>query len=152
MRRLVKTIPLVVAALWLTACEKYALDRQMEELCKKDGGVKVYETVKLPGSEFDSQGQPLTKYIMAAKEEEKFGPDYRYVVLREELKTGDPFKGEGRLTRFEESIYRRADSKLLGNAVTYSRAGGDLIVLSHPSSNSCPKPRINLVTEIFLKG
>lgn len=36
----------------LNGCEKYALDRQMRELCEKDGGTKVYETVILPKNIF----------------------------------------------------------------------------------------------------
>ncbi len=47
------------AALALSGCEKFALDRQMEELCKKDGGVKIYETVTLPASMFDRLGDPF---------------------------------------------------------------------------------------------
>ncbi|HQR09776.1 MAG TPA: hypothetical protein PLW68_00505, partial [Casimicrobiaceae bacterium] len=33
-------LPLAVVFVSLTGCEKFALDRQMEELCKKDGGVR----------------------------------------------------------------------------------------------------------------
>ena len=47
---------LAAALLLLTVCEKFALDRQMEELCKKGGGVKVYETVTLPPEMFDQWG------------------------------------------------------------------------------------------------
>ena len=40
--------------LTLAGCERWALDRKMEELCRKDGGVKVYETVTLPPKEFEA--------------------------------------------------------------------------------------------------
>lgn len=38
----------------LGGCERWALDRQMEEMCRKDGGVKVYEKVRDPGIEFSN--------------------------------------------------------------------------------------------------
>lgn len=47
-----------VFVLWLFfwPSEKDHLNAQMAELCKKDGGVKVYETVKLPAEMFDESG------------------------------------------------------------------------------------------------
>jgi len=53
------TLGTVAMIFVLTGCEKFALDRQMEDLCKKDGGVKVYETVTLPASMFDQLGDPF---------------------------------------------------------------------------------------------
>ena len=38
--------------------EKAVLDRQVRELCAKDGGIKVYETVKLPAEKFNEWGRP----------------------------------------------------------------------------------------------
>lgn len=55
MRRLIYLIASLMLVS-LVGCEKYALDRQMAELCKKDGGLKVYETVTLPRSSFDPTG------------------------------------------------------------------------------------------------
>ena len=40
----------------LVGCEKARLDQQVKELCAKDGGIKVYETVKLPPERFDQWG------------------------------------------------------------------------------------------------
>lgn len=42
--------------LWLAVGEKWQADRQVRELCAKDGGVRVYETVRLPLSRFDKWG------------------------------------------------------------------------------------------------
>lgn len=52
MRKLIYAATAAILAS-LAGCEKYALDRQMAELCKKDGGLEVYETVTLPRSAFD---------------------------------------------------------------------------------------------------
>jgi hypothetical protein len=132
MRGLVKTVLLIFAALSLTACEKYALDRQMEELCKKDGGVKIYEKVTLPAKDFDSFGEPLGKYRMTARSrEESYGPDYKFTVTETVLKDGDPIKGQGRLMRYEHKLYRRADNKLLAVEILYARSGGDFIAFPH---------------------
>lgn len=145
----------VLSLLGLAGCERWELDRKMEELCKKDGGVKVYETVTLPASEFSSTGQPLARYIPLAKSESDYlGPDYRYVRKIEILigKNADIEKGEGRLTRVYYAIYRRSDQRLLGEAVWYGRGGGDGFTFGfQPSGSSCPKPRIDLINSVFVK-
>ncbi len=154
-----KTTRLLLAAtlFLLTGCEKFALDRQMEELCKKDGGVKVYETVTLPPEMFDQWGDPFPGWrgrVLQGKPEERLGPDYRYVVERHYLKEGDPLKGEGRLTRHVTQIIRRADNKLMGEAVSYGRSGGDFIAYAHPTSKSCPTYKTDddwVIKSVFLK-
>ena len=52
----VNVLFVLLAAVAISGCEKYALDRQMEELCKKDGGVRIFEHVKLPANRFDEHG------------------------------------------------------------------------------------------------
>jgi hypothetical protein len=37
--------------------EKDRLDREVKRLCAIDGGITVYETVKLPAERFDGYGQ-----------------------------------------------------------------------------------------------
>jgi hypothetical protein len=154
--------PLVITTcLTLFGCgEKYALDKQMEELCKKDGGVKVFEQVKLPASRFDKEGTllPETPYKEGVdKYTSLLGKDYRYVVRYETIKAGNSsYNAEGRLERYIEEIYRLSDNKLLGSVVSYGRSGGDSRPMSflggHPSSNYCPKPSYNLIKSMFIKG
>jgi hypothetical protein len=138
----------------LSGCEKYALDRQMEELCKKDGGVKVYETVTLPPEMFDQWGNPFPEWGTRTLEN-RLGPDFLLITDKATLKNGEPLKGDGRLTRYTEKIYRRADGKLLGEAVEYGRSGGDFIVIEHPTSKHCPvllSVRETLIGSTFLKS
>lgn len=130
-------IAIFIVGQGLAGCEKYSLDRQMEELCKKDGGVKVYETVMLPPEMFDRWGDPFPGW-RERKPEDRLGPEYRYVEETVYLKEGDPFKGEGRLRKTSEQIYRRTDGKLIGEAISYGRSGGDFIVYNHPTSKHCP--------------
>jgi hypothetical protein len=146
----------VLSLLGLAGCERWELDRKMAELCKKDGGVKVYETVTLPASEFSSTGQPLAKYLPLAKSDADYlGPDYRYVSKREILVGQDarPESGDGQLTRLYWAIYRRADDRLLGEQVEYRRSGGDLFTFGfQPSSASCPRVERDLAQLVFRKG
>ena len=153
MRSLKLQVVLPVLVL-LGGCERYALDRQMEELCKKDGGVRVYETVTLPPEMFDQNGDPFPGW-RARPESLRLGPDYRLVREDVDIKQGDPLRGEGRLTRFRTKVLRNADNKVLGEGVLYGRSGGDLIVVDHWSSKFCPsqlKDSRSVVLDVFRKG
>jgi len=143
-------VVLVVFGIGLIGCEKYSLDQQLEELCKQDGGVKVYETVTLSPEMFDRWGDPFPGW-QGRKPEDRLGPDYLFMRETVYLKDGDPFKGEGRLGRTTYRIYRRSDNKLLGKDVLYIRSGGDFIVFNHPSSKSCPVGESDLIRSVFLK-
>lgn len=59
MRSLIAASTALLLSLGLAGCERWELDRQMEELCRKDGGVKVYEAVTLSAGEFSNVGEPL---------------------------------------------------------------------------------------------
>lgn len=156
MRRATLLVTLAGLTVALGGCERWALDRQMEELCQKDGGIKVYETVTLPASDFSNIGQPLARYQQTARtEEELFGPDYKYVVKRDFIL--GPYaradRGEGQLTRWHQAIYRRSDGRLLGEAVRYNRSGGDGFTYGfQPSGKNCPDVRTGLELQIFVKG
>lgn len=151
--------PIVVVAILLpalTGCERWWLDWQMESLCKKDGGINVYETVTLPASEFSSTGQPFAKYVSIAESPEDYlGPNYRY-VLNINIIVGlqaDATKGEGQLRRLYALIYRRSDDRLLGEQIWYDRSGGDGFTFGfQPSGKSCPNFTRDLAQSIFIKG
>lgn len=139
-------------AFWLSGCEKYALDRQMEELCQKDGGIRVYETVKLPASMFDQNGDPFPDWRNRSVEN-RLGPSYRFVREETYLKQGNPVNGEGQLLRLSWKVIRKSDEKLLGEAVRYGRSGGDFILLGHFSSKGCP-PQLGdatVINTVFIK-
>ncbi len=141
----------VVAVLALTGCEKYELDRQMQTLCEKDGGNKVYETVPLPANMFDESGYPFPGWRQRSKEE-RLGNDYSYLYESTIIKDGEPTKGEGKLWRSRVKIVRKSDGKLLGETIVYSRSGGDGIVLGHSTSNSCPTTGGPIEKSVFIKN
>lgn len=149
-----------VMLIGLVGCEKYALDRQMAELCKKDGGLEVYETVTLPRSAFDPTGylirqtlhdpdNPLRSVSIVA------GGAYAIKSAQTNIvgsQVGTGFVKKGRLSRFENIAIRISDKKVLGTRVSYGRTGGEWS-LGHPSSNGCPLSNSGpgLETEVFKK-
>jgi len=136
----------------LGGCEKYELDRRMEELCKQDGGVHVYETVTLPPEMFDPEGYPFPGWRQRT-EENRLDPEYRFVRQTTYLKKGEPLKGEGQLIRNSWKVIRRSDGKLLGESVLYGRSGGDFISFDHFTSKSCPSQVGNatVIQAVFIK-
>ncbi len=134
----------------LTGCERDSLDRQMAELCAKDGGIKVHETVTLPPEMFDQNGDPFPGW-RSRPESQRLGDDYRLVEETRYLKQGDPLKGEGRLTRYQSRVVRMSDGKVLGEGIMYGRSGGDFIVVDHFSSKACGESR-GVIRSVFHKG
>jgi hypothetical protein len=148
-------VSIALGTLTLAGCEKYALDRQMNALCKKDGGVKIYETVTLAEVDFNKLGVPLPQYWLDPSlvgSSARLGPAYRYVSREESLKAGNPMNGDGQLTRFVQEVHRVVDGRLLATSVWYGRAGGDFLVLGHFSTAGCPSPQPPFLTAVFLKA
>lgn len=81
----------------LTGCEKAALDRQVMELCAKDGGVTVYETVPLTPELLDWAG----RIHVPAKDKAGAEDPYYYERIKTYLVTGNPS-----LWRSQRRIYR----------------------------------------------
>ena len=136
----------------LSGCEKWWLDRQMEELCKKDGGVRVYETVKLLPEMFDQNGDPFPGW-RGRDRSERLGNDYEYVFSVEDLVKGDPVEGEGRLRRYRNKVIRRSDGRLMAESIYYGRSGGDFIAFPHFTSKGCPigQSDSDVIRQVFLK-
>lgn len=158
MRSLTSTSLLLSLAM-LSGCEASRLDQQMEELCKKDGGVTVHQTVTLPPTRFDTTGRLVTGAPQKhgrAMLTQTIGSDYLIEHKEDVIKAGNPFSGvisEGRLLRHITTVRRIADDKEMGVEITYGRTGGD-ITLGHPSQHFCPRPKPNpgVVHAVFIKG
>jgi hypothetical protein len=131
----------------------------MEELCKQDGGVKVYETVKVPPAAYDATGRLITgeaRRIEAGVLAQTVRSVYLIERREDVIKAGNPSSGalsEGRLLRHVTTVRRIADGKVLGVETTYGRTGGSF-TLNHPSHNFCPKPRPDpgLEQAVFVRG
>ena len=127
-------VSVVLVGLWwgIPTYRKAKADARVDELCTKDGGIKVYETVKLPEDRFDQHGNVRVPF------EPGSGDDF---YLRVEKQWIVPYTSEGDISIARQSfkLYRASDKKLLGEAVSYLRRGGDPLSPAHPSSYRCPE-------------
>lgn len=162
MRSLVTPVLASALLVSLSGCERYALDRQMEELCAKDGGIKVYETVTLPANYFYQDGtmkhgQTMTLGTDSNITFERVGDDDFRIVTEKQYLSGSRLtnlqKGDGVLIRIKVSVIRWKDRHVLGEQIRFDRGGGDFFTFGfQPSGNACPLPRVDLASSIFVKG
>ena len=127
---------------------KAYLDHQVRELCAKDGGVKIFETVTLSAERFNQWGQ--INFYRPTMGESALGPDYFFKQEITYYRRGNP-----EMSRSTYEVIRRMDKKLLGKTVIYGRGGGDFPGPWHESSFACPSydsAGINaLLASMFLK-
>lgn len=130
-KRAVVAVSVVVflGLLWIAAGEKWWLDYQVRELCAKDGGIKVYETVRLPKEQFDKYGG----IRIPLKKDAKPSDEYYYESSTSYIKKGNP-----EMWQSHYKVYRQFDNKLLGESTSYARRGGDMPGPWHESSFGCP--------------
>jgi hypothetical protein len=133
--------------LWLAEGEKWLLDRQVRELCAKDGGIRVYETVKLPAEKFNQWGQP--NFYRPTQGQNALGSEYVFKEERNYYRRGNP-----EMSRYHIQVIRRTDGILLGESISYGRGGGDLPGPWHDSSFHCPEEYgdIPLLVRVFVQS
>lgn len=123
---------------------KSEFDAEVKRLCAIDGGIKIYETVTLTADRFDKYGNIYIPMKSAQRETEDYFLEWR----ADHLQSGNPS-----MRRDHFLIYRKADEKLLGEAVSYGRRGGDTPGPWHESSFRCPPEAgdQDLIRRIFRK-
>jgi hypothetical protein len=132
---------LCIAAFVLWWCvptfNKWKADRLVDDLCAKDGGVKIYETVALPKERFNKYG----KFLVRDKKFILPNDEYYSVWKVTNIKGKHESSAIGTLAVYQSHfwIHRTKDKKLLGESISYSRRGGDPISWVHPSAHSCAK-------------
>lgn len=149
-KRLYVALGIAAGAVWLlwpfweVAGEKMYYDAQVNRLCAVDGGVKVYETVKLPAEKFDKYGVVR----IPSKQDAKPSDEYYYQSDSTYYRTGNPD-----MRRSHDRIIRRGDGKVLGEFIYYARRGGDMPGPWHNSSFGCPdiSTQPSLENSIFVK-
>jgi len=141
----VSGIAVLLVLLWLAAGEKWWLDYQVRKFCAVDGGVKVYEMVKLPAKKFNKYGQ--INFYRPIDGENALGPEYVWKWKLRYYRKGNPS-----FYRSHTRIYRKSDGRLLGESVFYKRGGGDLPGPWHGSSFMCPELSIknDVLRQIFI--
>lgn len=143
----------VVALVWLAVSfwygggRKYYYDAEVERLCAIDGGIKVYEMVKLPADKFNQWGQP--NFYNPTLKANALGPEFEFNLASEYVRKGPP-----NLLRFEASITRKQDGKLLGKSIEYKRSGGDMPGPWQSSTYLCPPNagEVRLMENIFVRS
>lgn len=145
-------VAVLIALLWFGASSWYGggrnfyYDWQVDRMCAVDGGVKVYETVKLPADRFNKYGN----IGVTDRKHAKPTDEYYFEIDDKYFRRGDP-----NLIRSVTRVIRRSDVKVLGESIRYGRGGGDFPGPWHPSSFDCPQIRDaegKLESSIFLKG
>ena len=136
---------LVVSCTGCSTIRKAYWDHQVKELCEKDAGVTVYEKVGMRKEEYD-------KFRLL--ELDKNDPSQKYYTVSKITYLKKDNGLEGMLVRkYQEEAIRKSDGKVLGEAIAYSRVGGDSVIFSweHPSVYSCSNLDIrpNLEKSIF---
>jgi len=116
-------IAAAVLVVWLvkyaSESEMRRLDKEVDRLCAIDGGIRIYETVKLPASSFNQFGQPAVP--QGGKDDKRFG----YFVRGESKTLAGPGQPPGaRLLRDQTQVVRTEDGKVIAEIVIYTRGGG----------------------------
>lgn len=145
MRSLLFLLPLFL----MTACttvRQAAYDAEVDRLCAEDGGAVVYEQVPWPEARFNKYGEP--KAARGVPPADVYGPEYLVRVDNRSLKSA----GGAAIDRYQVSITRRSDNKLLGTSTWYVRAGGDWISGFQPSQYQCPSPAKLISNLVFVKA
>jgi len=141
-------IPTMVSLLaigYFVYCEmnKAYWDRKVDELCEKNGGIRIYERIYLPHSRFDKWGN-LT---ISSKDSTKDTDEYYFIKTRKYYKEGNPSIWMSR-----HKILRKKDGEVLGESIRYIRRGGDMVGPWHESSYMCPpiNGESSLESKIFI--
>jgi hypothetical protein len=130
---------------FVTGCttpRKVEADTEVGRLCAIDGGIKVYETVRLTADKFNEQGG--VNFFRPTQKENALGPEYIYRWDQRYLVGSDsaiPNSSDISVRRDHIQIMRQVDGKLLGEVVMYRRSGGDFSGPWVQSSYYCPDPR-----------
>jgi len=130
------TAALAGCAGWVPGRQAY-WDAKVEEMCEKDGGVTIYERVRISRAEINRHVLPMTADgRLGFTIKELAHPDAPiYAVERTtQIRDGNP-----RVQRVESEIVRRTNQVVVAKWVIYARAGGDFPTgLSDGTSFICP--------------
>jgi hypothetical protein len=139
---------LLLSMVGCTTPSQWKADALVDELCAKDGGNKVYETVPLPRELFNEYGQFNG---ITVGEDTKPNDEYYFVGKRKLIEPYTSGKiDELTVVQYHWWIYRRKNKKLLGESISYSRGGGEIFMIDVPSGYSCPKPSEDILKKLFI--
>jgi len=141
---------LLLSMMGCTTPSQWIADAQVDELCAKDGGIKVYETVTLPKERFNEWGQFVVHDEKYAKPTDEYYRVEKITDIKGSHNSGQ--MGDLIIYRNHWKIYRRIDHKLLGESIRYARMKGDIFIVDAPSGYTCPEKGTSIESQIFLKS
>jgi hypothetical protein len=131
MKRLLTLCALLPIVTGCATPSQMAVDAEVKRLCAIDGGIKVYETVKLPADKFNQWGQ--INFYKPTQGENALGPEYLFKEETTFYRQGNPS-----MVRYRHQVFSRTDGKMLGETISYGRGGGDIPGPWEPSNYHCP--------------
>ncbi len=135
-----KTSIAVTLAVMLTGCLGYVpgqqsyWDAQVREMCARDGGVQIFEKLRVSKLDIDLLGKIDGKIGVPIKAlAHPKAPVYAELNITE-IRDWNP-----RVSRSESIIIRRSDQTIMAKSVLYARSGGDLPTgVSEGTTFTCP--------------
>lgn len=127
-----RVVVVAMLAALLSGCglDLLLADRKVDELCKKDGGVKVYVREPAPPALLQADGKVDIHALMNPKP----GQSHVLKYTSTDVQTGEPY-----IYRSEYRLFRSVDNTLMGVAVTYDRRAQNLgIPFLARAPYSCP--------------
>lgn len=127
--------------------EKAYWDSKIKEMCERDGGVVIYQKIRIAKSAYDKLPR-VGSYVgvpprSLARHTDVLVVDEATTVLN---------NANPRVWRTEQLVTRVSDGTLIAKVVRYSRVGGDVPSPSHSSHFACPAEKALLAAQqaIFL--
>jgi hypothetical protein len=121
-------------------------DEQVKAMCKEDGGLTVYERVRISRDQINRGLLPMAAdgRVGVATQNTAHPEAPIYTVWRvSQIRESNP-----RVRRIESTVIRRVDQAVVARQVIYARAGGDLPTgMSEGTSFICPDGE-RLTTEL----
>lgn len=134
----VGTALLALFGMWwgVPTYNKWRADNLVNELCAKDGGVKVYQTVEMAKERFNQMGQFEVRNERFMRSNDEYYTTWKIKDIIGEHSSSDTSRLSVHQHHFQ--MYRAVDKRLLGEAISYSRRGGDPVGPWMPSAYTCP--------------
>ena len=122
-------------------------DEQVREMCERDGGVRIYEKLRITKADIELLGRVGGKIGVPAKDlANPKAPAYQELKITR-IRDGNP-----RVSRTDLIIVRRADQTVVAQATIYARSGGDFPSPAQTSGYRCPdaKTIMSDLQELFI--
>jgi hypothetical protein len=120
---------------WMPGRQSY-WDAKVKEMCKTDGGVTIYEKIRISRAD-------LKRGVLPVNADGKIEVSVKGLARPDAPVYAEPKityirKSNPQVARVEVVYIRRSDNAVVARTISYGRFGGDIPSPSHPSSFACP--------------